>query len=153
MNCLSGMLIIKSVISRKRFFKCLRTFFLFSACVLPLQGYSQQQDLLIFGGSGNREFLGCVSCSETSRDSIWNDYSQYGWNNGFGKWNPFGEFKNPFSSYSACNEFSSNGPVLVTRNGKFFGRLTVNEFAQGSVCGISGNEQLCQALKIMCARS
>jgi hypothetical protein len=77
--------------------------------------------------------------------------STYGWKNGYGKWNPYGQFKNPYSNYSACNEYTSNSPVLVDRNGKFFGRLTMNSYSVGSVCGINGNERICRALKVMCA--
>ena len=108
------------------------------------------QEILIFGGRNNKEFLGCLNCNEMSGDSVWNDMSQFGWNNNFGKWNSFGEYKNSFSSYSACNEFTSTGPVLVDRQGNFYGRLTINEFAQGSICSISGNQKICMALKVMC---
>lgn len=117
----------------------------------PKVSYSQSNDLLIFGGAGNKEFLGCLNCPETSENSIWNEFSQFGWRNSFGKWNSFGQYKNPFSTYSACGEFSSNAPIIVNRQGRAIARLTLNEFTTGSVCGISGNSQLCQALKIMCA--
>ncbi len=109
------------------------------------------QEILIFGGQSNKEFLGCISCNEMAATSVWNDMSHYGWKNGFGKWNPFGQYKNPFSSYSACNEFTSSGPVLVDREGRFYGRLTINEFAGNSVCGVTGNARICRALKVMCA--
>ncbi len=112
---------------------------------------SHSKDILIFGGDNNKEFLGCINCDEMSKNSVWNDMSQYGWNNGFGKWNPFGQYKNPFSSYSACNEFTSNSPVLVDRDGNFYGRLTINEFVSKSICGVSGSPKLCRALKVMCA--
>lgn len=84
-------------------------------------------------------------------NSVWNEMSTYGWKNGYGKWNPYGQFKNPYSNYSACNEYTTNSPVLVDRNGKFFGRLTLNSYSVGSVCGLNGNEQICRALKVMCA--
>lgn len=119
--------------------------------LMLLAGTTNAQEILIFGGNNNKNFLGCLSCNEMAGNSVWNEMSQYGWNNGFGKWNPFGPYKNPFSSYSACNEFTSNGPVLVDRNGKFYGKLTMNEYASGSVCGLSGNEKICRALKVMCA--
>jgi hypothetical protein len=119
--------------------------------LMLLTSVASAQEILIFGGDNNKDFLGCLSCNEMAGNSVWNEMSQYGWNNGFGKWNPFGPYKNPFSSYSACNEFTSNGPVLVDRNGKFYGRLTMNEFTSGSICGFSGNEKICRALKIMCA--
>jgi hypothetical protein len=109
------------------------------------------EDILIYGGDKNKEFLGCLSCNEYSANSVWNEMSTYGWKNGFGKWNPFGPHKNPFSSTSACNEFSSNGPVLVDKKGKFYGRLTLNEYVGGSICGASGSAEICRALKVMCS--
>jgi hypothetical protein len=112
---------------------------------------SYSKDVLIFGGDNNKEFLGCLSCNEMAGNSVWNDMSTYGWRNGFGKWNPFGQYKNPYSSYSACNEFTQNSPVLVDREGNFYGRLTTNEFVNKSICGISGNERICRALKVMCS--
>jgi hypothetical protein len=119
--------------------------------LMILSMLSHSKDILIFGGDNNKEFLGCINCDEMSKNSVWNDMSQYGWNNGFGKWNPFGQYKNPFSSYSACNEFTSNSPVLVDRDGNFYGRLTINEFVSKSICGVSGSQKLCRALKVMCA--
>ena len=119
--------------------------------LMLLASAANAQEILIFGGNNNKDFLGCLSCNEIAGNSVWNEMSQYGWNNGFGKWNPFGPYKNPFSSYSACNEYTSSGPVLVDRNGKFYGRLTMNEYTSGSICGFSGNERICSALKVMCA--
>jgi hypothetical protein len=119
--------------------------------LMLLASAANAQEILIFGGNNNKDFLGCLSCNEMAGNSVWNEMSQYGWNNGFGKWNPFGPYKNPFSSYSACNEYTSSGPVLVDRNGKFYGRLTMNEYTSGSICGFSGNERICSALKVMCA--
>jgi len=119
--------------------------------LILISNLSTAQEILIFGGDNNKEFLGCLSCNEMAGNSVWNEMSQYGWKNGFGKWNPFGQYKNPYSGYSACNEFTSTGPVLVDREGRFYGRLTMNQFSDKSVCGISGNERICRALKVMCA--
>ena len=124
------------------------------ACALALAfsypAYAQTRErILIFGGTNHDEFLGCLNCSDTDSDSVWNDTSQYGWANGFGKWNSFGSNKSEFSSTSACNEFSTSGPVLVDRRGNFYGTLTVNEFAKGSICGLNGSEQVCRALKVI----
>ena len=110
------------------------------------------QEILIFGGPGHKEFLGCITCGELAANSVWNEMSSYGWQNGFGKWNPFGQFKNPFSTYSACNEFASDPPVMVDKNGNAYGRLTINRFSIGSICGdVGGVERICRALKVMCA--
>lgn len=112
---------------------------------------ARAQEVLIFGGDGHKEFLGCLTCNEYSGDSVWNDFSQHGWRNSFGTWNPFGQYKNPFSSYSACNEFASDPPVLVDRTGNYYGRLSVSQYKSGSMCSVSGNARICRATKVMCA--
>jgi hypothetical protein len=117
----------------------------------PVQAAVQIPELLIFGGEDHREFLGCLNCSEFSSSSVWNEMSEFGWQNGFGKWNSFGPYKNSFSSNSACNEFASDPPVIVDRSGNFYGRLTMGELQADSVCGVNGAENVCQALKVMCA--
>lgn len=109
------------------------------------------QDILIFGGSEHKDFLGCLSCNEYSSDSVWNDMSTFGWRNGLGKWNSFGPYVNSFSGQSACNQFASDPPVLVDRQGNIYGRLSVNEYISGSICGVSGNENVCTALKVLCS--
>lgn len=119
--------------------------------IMLFGGMLNAQEILIFGGDNNKEFLGCLTCNEMAGNSVYNNMSTYGWGNDFGKWNPFGKFKNSFSTYSACNEFSQNGPVLVDRSGQFYGRLTVNEFVSGSVCGASASNEICTSLKAMCA--
>lgn len=125
---------------------------LLAIVALAFQGSALAQELLVFGGEAHKEFLGCLTCSEFAGNSIWNEMSTYGWKNGFGTWNPFGSYKNPFSSYSACNEFASDPPVIVDNSGNYYGRLTVNEIRTDSVCGsMKSSDQLCQALKVMCA--
>ncbi len=115
------------------------------------QVQSQSKDLLLFGGDGHKDFLGCLTCSEYASNSIWNEFSQYGWKNSFGKWNRFGSFAGAYGSRSACNEYASDPPVIVDRQGNFYGLLSMSEYKRGSVCGGQGSEQLCTALKVMCA--
>ncbi len=45
-------------------------------------------ELLLFGGDNHTKFLGCITCGELEPNSIWNEMSTYGWQNGFGVWNP-----------------------------------------------------------------
>jgi hypothetical protein len=125
--------------------------FMIVVCIAP--SILKAQELLLFGGSGNKEFLGCLNCSEHDANSVWNDYSTYGWGNGYGKWNSYGSYGNKFSSYSPCNEYSSSGPAIVDKKGSYYGMLSINEYASGSICGISGNAQICRALKVMCAKN
>jgi hypothetical protein len=82
---------------------------LFSVLV-STAAYAQTESILIFGGNNHKDFLGCLTCSELDRNSVWNDLSTHGWKNGFGTWNEFGPHKSEFSSTSACNEFASEPP-------------------------------------------
>lgn len=121
-----------------------------AAIAIPV-GAQQAERILILGGSNQDEFLGCISCSEFESDSVWNDMSQYGWNNRFGKWNPFGPHKNPYSSNSACNRMATSPPILVDAEGTLYGSLSINPYARGSICAPNGVEQVCRALKVVCA--
>ncbi len=84
---------------------------------------------MLFGGAGNKEYLGCLDCSEFAPDSICNGFGKYG--NEFsseGLFNEFAGFGNEFASKSPWNEFSTSRevPVLVDDKGKFFGYFTIN---------------------------
>jgi len=87
------------------------------------------KDLLIFGGDNHDEFLGCLNCSEYDSNSVCNGYGSFG--NEFsssGIWNEFAGFGNEFSSDSPWNEFSTSKsvPVVVDRDGGFYGYFTIN---------------------------
>jgi|TARA_B100000315_G_C14441585_1_gene524931 hypothetical protein len=89
------------------------------------------QDLLIFGGKGHDDFLGCLSCSGYSSDSICNGYGKYGNKyNPSGMWNPYGGFGNKYSSKSPWNKYSNSNsvPVVVDRDGNFYGYFTINQY-------------------------
>lgn len=111
----------------------------------------QAQEILIFGGADHKDFLGCLNCSKYDDKSIANRYSDYGWENLYGKWSRYGDYASPYSSTSACAPYASDAPVLVDGQGNFYGRLSVNEYADGSICGVQGNDQICSALQQMCS--
>lgn len=109
------------------------------------------KDLLIFGGRDNTEYLGCLSCSEFSSDSVWNQISRYSWDrHAIGLWSEIGQYRSSVGNYSACNQFASSAPVIVDREGNFYWRLTINQFTTRSVCAFQENTQICEALKSMC---
>lgn len=85
--------------------------------------------MMIYGGRNHDQYLGCITCSEFSSDSICNGFGRYG--NEFGTqgmFNEFSGFGNEFSAKSPWNEFSTSQevPILVDESGKFFGYFTIN---------------------------
>ena len=93
-------------------------------------------ELLLFGESGHDKFLGCLTCSEFSSDSICNGFGPYGSEfSSKGIFNEFAGFGNEFNSSSPWNEFSTSKsvPVLVDRNGNFYGYFTINDFRSDAV--------------------
>jgi len=104
---------------------------LFGLIFFLLSGYLNAESLLIFGGKNHKTFLGCLNCNNFESKSIWNSFGKYG--NRFNSnsiWNQFGNFGSEFSADSPWNEFASNPPIIVDKNGKFYGYLTRNEFKE-----------------------
>lgn len=118
---------------------------------MPTVSQAQQKAILLFGGDGHKDFLGCLSCSEYDKDSVWNEFSKHGWGNDFGTWNDFGKFASEFSKYSACNDLATDPPVIVDRSGAYYGRLSISDSRSDSVCASDSTERICVALKVMCA--
>lgn len=108
--------------------------------------------ILIFGGRGHKEYLGCLTCDQFENSSVWNDTSDYGWHNSVGKWSNVGEYGSTVDQHSACNEYSTDPPVMVRPDGRFVARLSVSDLTQDSICGISGDENVCRSLRLMCMR-
>jgi hypothetical protein len=109
---------------------------LFLALVILLSATPVFSKTMLFGGTGHKEYLGCLDCNEFSSDSICNGFGKYG--NEFssnGIFNEFAGYGNEFSSKSPWNEFSTSNevPVLVDENGKFHGYFTINEHRSDAV--------------------
>jgi hypothetical protein len=101
--------------------------------------------------ASDETYLGCISCSTYSSDSIFNLYGSYGSpysltsvNN---QYSPYGS---PYSATSACNSYTSSPPSIFDEAGCYYGRLSVNPYVSGSVCGISGDAGLCNDLLALC---
>ena len=89
------------------------------------------KEFQIYGGSGHDVFLGCIGCNEYSSNSICNGYGTYGSEySAKGMFNEYAGFGNEYSSNSPWNEYSSSNdvPVLVDKEGNFYGYFTINKY-------------------------
>lgn len=87
------------------------------------------QELHIYGGKEHDVYLGCLTCSEYSSESIWNEYSKYGSEySSISIWNEYGNYGSEYSSYSPWNDYASYPPVIVDKKGNFYGYFTRNEY-------------------------
>lgn len=94
------------------------------------------QDLLLFGGEGHDDFLGCLNCDQYSGEAICNELGSFG--NSFRSssiFNGFGPYGNSFNQSSPWNQFSrsTSVPVVVDRDGNFYGYFTINAFRRDAV--------------------
>jgi hypothetical protein len=102
--------------------------------------------------AADETYLGCITCSTYSSDSIFNQYGTYG-----SPYSPtsisnqYGTYGSPYSSASACNQYTSTPPYILDDQGCYGGRMSVNQYVPDSVCGISGNAALCSQLQVLCA--
>ncbi|WP_452223506.1 hypothetical protein [Lacinutrix chionoecetis] len=106
----------------------MRLFYLF--CVLfVLSQLSFGQTLHLYGGSNHDVYLGCLNCNNYNSSSIWNEYGTYGSSyNSKSIWNKFGTYGSEYNSLSPWNKYSSNPPVVVDKEGNFYGYFTVNSY-------------------------
>lgn len=93
---------------------------------------SSNPKLMIFGGANHGTYLGCLNCSEYATDSVLNKYGSAGSPySAESISNHYGQFGSKYSAESACNKYSTDPPVIVDGDGKYYGRLTLNRYATG----------------------
>lgn len=71
------------------------------------------QALHIYGGKNHDVYLGCLNCDKYNSNSIWNAYGTYG---------------SKYNSYSPWNSYSNDSPVIVDKEGNFYGYFTTNKY-------------------------
>lgn len=76
-------------------------------------GTSFSQTLNLYGGKNHDVYLGCLNCNDYDVNSIWNEYGTYG---------------SEYSSYSPFNAYTLNPPVVVDKQGNFYGYFTINSY-------------------------
>lgn len=83
--------------------------------------FAFSQNLHLYGGESHDVYLGCLTCDKYDSNSIWNEYGQYG--------NKYGIYGSEYNTLSPWNKYSSTSPVVVDKEGNFYGYFTVNEFS------------------------
>ena len=103
--------------------------------LVPIGGLAIAQELLLFGGRGHDEFLGCLNCSRYDSGSICNEYGKGSKYDSKSIFNEYGTFGSKYSSSSPWNKYSSGNsvPVLVDRGGSFYGYFTINKYRGDAV--------------------
>lgn len=98
--------------------------------VITLLSYDAiAQTLYIYGGQKHDVYLGCLNCDNYNSKSIWNEYGTYGSSYSSNSiWNEYGTYGSDYSQYSPWNEYAKNPPVIVDKQGDFYGYLTLNEY-------------------------
>jgi hypothetical protein len=107
--------------------KTLKKIFLIILFLTFCNSYSQK--ILIFGGQNHDVFLGCLNCSKYDDNSIWNKYGDFGSKyNDKCIWNKYGDYSGKYSDISPFNKYGSYPPVLVDKDGNFYGYFTANSY-------------------------
>lgn len=129
--------------------------FLAVACQASAQQYHK---IMLFGGQSHAIYLGCLNCSQSVQDSIFNELGPYGHclspfsDNIFcrGSFKEFGS-TGPFHDHSACASNPSDPPVIVDEQGGYYGRFSLGgPFGhQDSICSLFGHFYHAEACKIV----
>jgi hypothetical protein len=83
--------------------------------------------LLLFGGPKHEVFLGCLRCYRTDPFSVWNEKGEYGDpESELSIWNLDGPYGSGTSPMSPWNPNAETPPLVVSRNGNFYGYFTLN---------------------------
>lgn len=97
--------------------------------LLTVTTFCYSQNLHLYGGRNNDVYLGCLNCDSYDKNSIWNEYGTYGNSyNSNSIWNEYGTYGNQYNSYSPWNSYTTNPPVVVDKEGKFYGYFTINQY-------------------------
>ena len=90
---------------------------------------AQSTALLLYGGPGHETFLGCLNCGAYNDGSVCNAYGKYGSPyQSEGIWNAYGTYGSKYSTQSPWYKYSSDAPVVVDKEGKFYGYLSANPY-------------------------
>ena len=97
--------------------------------LLFISSIASGQTLHLYGGSGHDVYLGCLNCNKYDSSSIWNEYGSYGSKyNSKSIWNNYGTYGSKYNTNSPWNSYGNYPPVVVDKEGNFYGYFTVNKY-------------------------
>ena len=97
--------------------------------LLSFSGVTSAQTLHLYGGKNHNVYLGCLNCDKYDSNSVWNLFGAYGNKyNSSSIWNKYGDYGDKYSDTSPWNGYASNPPVVVDKQGNFYGYFTVNAY-------------------------
>ena len=111
----------------------MKKFVFLSILVLGLifinMGTLKAQQLYLYGGQNNDVFLGCLTCNKFNTESIWYKHGTYGSKHSSNSiWNKHGTYGSKHNMYSPWNQYSNNAPVVVDKDGNFYGYFSSNKY-------------------------
>jgi len=107
----------------------MKKIFFLTLLFLTITTIASSQTLHLYGGKNHDVYLGCLNCDKYNSNSIWNAYGTYGSKyNSNSIWNAYGTYGSKYNSYSPWNAYSSDPPVVVDKEGNFYGYFTVNAY-------------------------
>jgi hypothetical protein len=107
----------------------MKRIFFSTLLLLTITTIANSQTLHLYGGKNHDVYLGCLNCDKYNSNSIWNAYGNYGSKyNSNSIWNAYGTYGSKYNSHSPWNAYSSDPPVVVDKEGNFYGYFTVNAY-------------------------
>ena len=105
----------------------MRTLFIVLALLCCSLIHSQAYNL--YGGKDHDIYLGCLNCNKTDESSVWNQYGSYGskYSNTC-IWNKYSLYGGEYSDNSPFNQYANYPPVIVDKDGNFYGYFTLNKY-------------------------
>lgn len=88
------------------------------ATFLMLLSFTTQAEeaLMLYGGDGHKQFLGCLNCSKYDGNALCNKYGQSGSKySSESIWNKYGNFGSKYSNFSPWNKYSASAPIIVDK--------------------------------------
>jgi len=97
--------------------------------LLATSTFVHSAELLLFAGSSHDIFIGCLNCNKHDSSSVCNKYADFGSKySDKSIWNKYADYGSKYSDKSPWNKYASNPPVIVDRDGGFYGYLTANKY-------------------------